>query len=56
MAVLRDHNSLKPELMGPPLMKKIGQAIEDKHLGTYIAFEMCYQRLANLDLSNIKSQ
>ncbi|WP_406684740.1 hypothetical protein N1F78_03150 [Seonamhaeicola sp. MEBiC1930] len=46
-------NDLSPKLFGAPLVSNYRSAISDKYLATYIAFDLYYSRLFDIDLSNI---
>jgi hypothetical protein len=49
-------NSMSPKLFGSPLMTRYRSAISDKYLASYIAFDLYYAKLFNIDLSNIKEE
>ncbi len=44
-------NSMTSKLFGEPLRRKAYLAVRDKNLATYIAFDMYYSKLFDLDLS-----
>ena len=46
-------NSMSPKLFGAPLLNKYSTALNDKYLASYIAFELYYAKLFDLDLSKI---
>lgn len=41
-------NSMRPDLIGPPIVSKYGQAESDRYLATFIALEYYYGRLHNV--------
>jgi hypothetical protein len=43
--------SMSPELFGEPLRRKSPRAVHDKYLATYIALDIFYSGLFNVDLS-----
>lgn len=49
-------NSMKPELFGTPLARNYRAATSDKNLAAYIALDLYYAKLFNLDLSNVKEK
>jgi hypothetical protein len=53
LKALLSTNSMSPKLFGAPLLTKYSAAINDKYLASYIAFELYYAKLFNLDLSKI---
>lgn len=48
-------NSMSPKLFGTPLTANYRSAIKDKYLAAYIAFDLFYAKLFNIDLSKINS-
>lgn len=46
-------NDLSPKLFGPPLLSKYRNALGDKHLASYIAFELYYSKLFGVDETQI---
>ncbi|WP_299555164.1 hypothetical protein [Seonamhaeicola sp.] len=44
-------NDLSPKLFGAPLTSKYGNALNDKYLASYIAFDLYYSRLFDMDFS-----
>ena len=46
-------NSLSPKLFGTPLMSKYRTALNDKYLATYIALDLYYSKLFDIDLSKV---
>ncbi|WP_248722278.1 hypothetical protein [Seonamhaeicola sp. ML3] len=46
-------NSMSPKLFGSPLSSKYRNALSDKHLATYIAFDLFYSRLFDMDMQKI---
>ncbi|WP_298534414.1 hypothetical protein [uncultured Algibacter sp.] len=46
-------NSMSPELFGSPLMPKFRNALSDKHLALYIALDLYYSNLFDIDLSKV---
>lgn len=46
-------NSMSPKLFSTPIMSKSKNAITDKHLACYIALDLYYAKLFNIDLSKI---
>lgn len=44
--------SMSPELFGEPLRRKSPRAVHDKYLATYIALDIFYAGLFNVDLSS----
>jgi len=49
-------NSMSPKLFGTPLMANYRDAIKDKYLATYIAFDLFYAKLFNKDLSKVNTK
>ncbi|WP_242157828.1 hypothetical protein [Aestuariivivens sediminis] len=45
--------SMSPKLFGTPLTSQYSLAIKDKYLATYIAFDLFYAKLFDVDLSQI---
>ena len=46
-------NSMSPKLFGSPLMSKYIKTSNDKYLATYIALDLFYAKLFDIDLSKI---
>nr|WP_290856415.1 hypothetical protein [Flaviramulus sp.] len=46
-------NSMTPKLFGRPLINKYRNVVVDKHLASYVAFDLYYARLYDLDLTEI---
>jgi hypothetical protein len=46
-------NYMSPKLFGSPLMTKYNSALNDKYLATYIALDLFYAKLFDIDLSAI---
>ena len=46
-------NSMSPKLFGAPLMSKYTRSSNDKYLATYIALDLFYAKLFDVDLSKI---
>ncbi|GAA4886961.1 hypothetical protein GCM10023311_08240 [Flaviramulus aquimarinus] len=46
-------NSMSPKLFGSPLMSKFTRTSNDKYLATYIALDLFYAKLFDVDLSKI---
>ncbi|MFI1745601.1 hypothetical protein [Thalassobellus sediminis] len=46
-------NSMSPKLFASPLATKYRNVISDKHLASYVAFDLFYANLFNLDLSKL---
>jgi hypothetical protein len=46
-------NSMSPKLFGPPLISNYSQAIRDKYLSAYMAFDLFYAKLFDVDLSQV---
>ncbi|GAA3615619.1 hypothetical protein Q4Q39_01810 [Flavivirga amylovorans] len=46
-------NSMSPKLFGAPLMSKYRTALKDKYLATYIALDLFYSKLFDVDFSKI---
>ena len=49
-------NSMSPKLFGPPLQSQYSQAIRDKYLSAYMAFDLFYAKLFDVDLSQVKAK
>lgn len=49
-------NSMSLKLFGPPLMSNYRTAIQDKYLATYIALDLFYANLFNVDFSTIPTE
>ena len=46
-------NSMSPKLFGSPLMTKYRSAVNDKYLATYIALDLFYAKLFDIDFSQV---
>ncbi|WP_298239045.1 hypothetical protein [uncultured Algibacter sp.] len=46
-------NSMSPKLFGTPLISNYSQAIRDKYLSAYMAFDLFYAKLFDVDLSQV---
>lgn len=46
-------NSMSPKLFGTPLMAKYRNALSDKHLALYVALDLYYSKLFDIDLSQV---
>ncbi|WP_157515039.1 hypothetical protein [Gaetbulibacter saemankumensis] len=46
-------NSMSPKLFGAPLSTQYRQALSDKYLATYIAFDLYYAKLFGIDFSKV---
>lgn len=46
-------NSMSPKLFGAPLITNYNQALRDKYLSAYIAFDLFYAKLFDADLSKV---
>jgi hypothetical protein len=46
-------NSMNSKLFGPLLMAKYRNVMVDKHLASYVAFDLYYAKLYDIDLTNI---
>ncbi len=46
-------NSMSPKLFGSPLRTQIRNATKDKFLGTFIALDMYYSKLMDIDFSKV---
>lgn len=46
-------NDLSPKLFGAPLTSKYRNALNDKYLASYIAFDLYYSKLFDIDLSMV---
>ncbi|WP_194766013.1 hypothetical protein [Tamlana sp. I1] len=49
-------NSLSPRLFCTPVMQKYRNALSDKYLATYLALDLYYTKLFNVDFSEDKEQ
>ncbi|MCL5129906.1 MULTISPECIES: hypothetical protein [unclassified Algibacter] len=49
-------NSMKPQLFVTPIARNYRAAISDKYLATYIALDLYYAKLFDIDLSNVKEK
>lgn len=48
--------SMSPKLFGAPLMTRYNRATSDKYLAGYIAFDLFYAKLFDVDLSQVKEK
>jgi hypothetical protein len=48
--------SMSPKLFGSPLLSNYHRAASDKHLAAYIAFDLYYAKLFNIDLSGVEEK
>ncbi len=48
-------NDLRPKLIGPPLYSVYRNALNDKYLAAYIAFDFYYSKFFDIDLTKIGS-
>ena len=46
-------NSMSPKLFGPPLISNYSHAVRDKYLSAYMAFDLFYAKLFDVDLSKV---
>lgn len=46
-------NSMRPELFGAPLLKHVKNAHEDKYIATYVAFDLFYAKIFDIDPTTI---
>ena len=46
-------NSMSPKLFGAPLITNYNQALRDKYLSAYMAFDLFYAKLFDVDLSKV---
>lgn len=46
-------NSMSPKLFGAPLISKYRTVIKDKHLATYMALDLFYAKLFDVDFSKV---
>ena len=53
---LMSTNSMSPKLFGAPLASQYSLAIKDKYLATYIAFDLFYAKLFDVDLSKVNME
>tara|TARA_R110000868_G_scaffold267206_1_gene526482 strand:+ start:1365 stop:2015 length:651 start_codon:yes stop_codon:yes gene_type:complete len=49
-------NSMSPKLFGSPLMTRYNRATSDKYLAGYIAFDLYYAKLFDVDLTQVKEK
>ena len=49
-------NSMSPKLFGTPLTSQYSSAIKDKYMAAYMAFDLFYARLFDVDLSAVNSK
>ena len=49
-------NSMSPKLFGAPLMSNYRTVINDKYLATYIAFDLFYAKLFDVDFTEVKAE
>lgn len=53
LKALLDTKSMSAKLFGAPLQTSFSQATRDKYLATYIAFDLYYAKLFDVDLSQV---
>lgn len=46
-------NRMSPKLFGPPLLAKYRTVLKDRYLATYIAFDLFYAKLFDIDFSKV---
>lgn len=51
--VLVSTNSMRPELFGAPLLKHVKNAHEDRYIATYVAFDLFYAKIFDIDPTTI---
>lgn len=49
-------NSMSPKPFGAPLMSNYRNVVKDKYLAAYVAFDLFYAKLFNMDLSKVNSE
>lgn len=49
-------NSMSPKLFGAPLTSNYSSAIKDKYLAAYMAFDLFYAKLFDVDLSQVNNK
>ncbi|WP_242119603.1 hypothetical protein [Aestuariivivens sediminicola] len=49
-------NSMSPKLFGTPLMSMYSLAIRDKYLAAYVAFDLFYAKLFDVDLTQVNME
>ncbi|WP_445956470.1 hypothetical protein [Yeosuana sp.] len=49
-------NSMSSKLFNAPLISNYGSVINDKYLATYVAFDLFYARLFDVDFTQIKAE
>ena len=49
-------NSMSPKPFGAPLASNYRDALKDKYLATYVAFDLFYAKLFNTDLSKVSAE
>lgn len=49
-------NTMSPKLFGSPLMSNYTAALSDKYLAAYIAFDLYYAKLFNVNLSSVEEK
>ncbi len=49
-------NSMSPKLFAAPLMSRYNRATSDKYLASYIAFDLYYAKLFDVDFSRVKEE
>ncbi|TNJ46106.1 hypothetical protein KFZ70_08975 [Tamlana fucoidanivorans] len=50
---LMSTNSMSPKLFGTPVMNKYRNALNDKYLGAYIAFDLYFAKLFTVDFAKV---
>ncbi|MGE5944527.1 MAG: hypothetical protein ACM31G_09335 [Flavobacteriales bacterium] len=53
---LVETNSMSPKLFGAPLLTKYGTVLNDKYLAAYVAFDLFYAKLFEIDLTQVKER
>ncbi|MGZ0014722.1 hypothetical protein [Yeosuana sp. AK3] len=56
LKALLSTNSMSPRLFGPPLLSNYGLTMGDKYLASYVAFDLFYARLFDVDFSIPKQE
>jgi len=46
-------NSMRPELFGAPLLKHVKNSHEDRYIATYVAFDLFYAKIFDIDPTTI---
>lgn len=53
---LLETNTMSPKPFGAPLMSNYRLVVQDKYLAAYIAFDLFYAKLFNIDLSQVSNK